>query len=128
VHVFPRDGDPIFDDLQLVYDEIDERRPDDLALPRPQELAPITEEIEASGLFEVVDVVQYDWEKIYDADGYIDLLNTFSGHIAMEGWQRDRLYGELRRLLARRPDGTLRRHWGGVLHVARRSRDDRAEP
>ena len=94
----------------------------------PQELAPITEEIEASGLFEVVDVVQYDWEKTYDADGYIDLLNTFSGHIAMEGWQRDRLYGELRRLLAERPDGTLRRHWGGVLHVARRSRDDRAEP
>jgi SAM-dependent methyltransferase len=119
-HVFPRDGDPIFDDLQLVYDEISARRPDDLVLPRPQELAPITEEIEAAGLFEVVDVVQYDWETTYDAAGYIDLLNTFSGHIEMEEWQRERLYGEIRRLLAERPDGTLRRHWGGVLHVARR--------
>jgi hypothetical protein len=68
------------------------------------------------------DKAQYDWETIYDADGYIDLLNTFSGHIAMQDWQRDRLYGEVRRRLAERPDGRLRRHWGGVLHIARRRR------
>jgi hypothetical protein len=53
-----------------------------------------------------------------DASGYIDLLNTFSGHIAMEAWQRDGLYGEIRRRLAARPDGLLRRHWGAVLHIA----------
>lgn len=56
----------------------------------------------------------------YDAEGYIDLLNTFSGHIAMQDWQRDRLYGEIHRRLGNRPGGRLRRHWGGVLHVARR--------
>ena len=44
----------------------------------------------------------------------------FSGHIAMKQWKRDRLYGEIRRRLAERPDGLVRRHWGGVLHVARR--------
>ena len=120
VHVIPRDGDPFFEELQVVYDEINESRPPDVALPRPQELSDLTADIEASGLFEVVDVVQYDWERTYDADGYIDLLNTFSGHIAMEDWQRDRLYGEIRRRLAERPDGRLRRHWGGVLQVARR--------
>jgi len=38
----------------------------------------------------------------------------------MAGWQRDRLYGEIRRRLAARPGGRLRRHWGAVLHVARR--------
>jgi SAM-dependent methyltransferase len=120
VHVVPYDGDPIFEDLQVVYDEIGESRTTDLVLPRPRERPDISADIESSGLFEVVDVVQYDWETIYDADGYIDLLSTFSGHIAMEGWQRDRLFGELRRLLAERPDGRLRRHWGGVLHVAHR--------
>jgi len=120
VHVFPHGGDPIFDDLQVVYDEIDASRPDDLGLPRPQELPDIAADIEASGLFDVIDVVQFDWEIVYDADGYIELLNTFSGHITMEDWQRARLYGELRRLLAARPDGRLRRHWGGVLHLARR--------
>ncbi len=38
----------------------------------------------------------------------------------MQGWQRDRLYGELRDRLARRADGLVHRHRGSVLHVARR--------
>lgn len=73
-----------------------------------------------SGLFEVIDLRHFEWEQSYDADQYIDLLNTFSGHIAMQQSQRDQLYGEIRRRLERRPDRLLRRHWGGVLHVARR--------
>jgi SAM-dependent methyltransferase len=79
--------------------------------------------IEAGGLFEVVAVRHYDWERVYSAEEYIELLGTFSGHIDMAGWQRERLFGEIRRRLARRPDGAVRRHWGAVLHVARR-RDD----
>lgn len=65
-------------------------------------------------------VRQYDWETSYTAEEYIRLLGTFSGHIAMAQWQRDRLYGEIRRRLAQRPGGRLRRHWGTVLHLARR--------
>jgi SAM-dependent methyltransferase len=118
-HVIPYGGDPFFEELQEVYDEIGESLPSDATLPRPQELGDDRGEIEASGLFEVVDVTQYDWETVYDAQGYIDLLSTFSGHIAMQDWQRDRLYSDIRRRLAARPDGRLRRHWGGVLHVAR---------
>jgi hypothetical protein len=38
----------------------------------------------------------------------------------MQPWQRERLYAEIRSRLAERPDGLLRRHWGAVLHVARR--------
>jgi SAM-dependent methyltransferase len=118
-HVIPYDGDPFFEEIQEIYDEIGEGLAPGSALPRPQELDDDRADIEASGLFDVVEVRQYDWEVVYDAEGYIDLLNTFSGHIAMEQWQRDRLYGEIRRRLATRPDGLLRRHWGGVLHVAR---------
>jgi SAM-dependent methyltransferase len=118
-HVIPYDGDPFFVEIQEIYTEIGESMPPDTALPRPQELADDRDEIEASRLFHVVDIAQFDWEIVYDAEGYIDLLNTFSGHIAMQGWQRDRLYGEIRRRLAQRPDGQLRRHWGGVLHIAR---------
>ena len=119
-HVIPYDGDPFFVEIQDIYDEIGESLPPDAPLPRPQELDDDRDEIEASGLFHVVDIAQFDWEIIYDAEGYIDLLNTFSGHIAMQDWQRDRLYGEIRRRLAQRPEGQLRRHWGGVLHIARR--------
>src|SRR5580692_5148526 len=119
-HVVPDDGDPFFQELQEVYDEIGEGLPSDATWPRPGEVTVHTGEIEASGLFEVTVVRHFDWEQIYDAEGYIALLETFSGHIAMADWQRERLYGEIRRRLAQRPDGTLRRHWGAVLHVARR--------
>ena len=121
-HVFPADGDPFFRDLQAVYDEIGEGVPPGAPQPQPQpgELRTYTAEIAASGLFDLVHLRHFDWERRYDAEQYIGLLETFSGHIAMAGWQRDRLYGEIRSRLAERPDGTLRRHWGAVLHIARR--------
>ena len=118
--MFPEGGDPFFGEIQAVYDEIGEGLPPGSRQPRPGELADDRAEIEASGLFEVVAVRQYDWERVYDAEEYIELLSTFSGHIAMTGWQRERLFGEIRRRLARRPEHTVRRHWGAVLHVARR--------
>ena len=119
-HAFPRDGDPFFDEIQEIYDEIGEGLPADASRPGPGQLPDQRSEIEDTGLFTPVAATQFDWEVSYDADGYLGLLDTFSGHLAMQQWQRDRLYGEIRRRLAKRPDGTLRRHWGAVLHVARR--------
>ena len=118
-HVIPYDGDPFFEEIQEIYDEIGEGLPLGSVVPRPGELADEVDEIEASGYFDVLEVRQYDWETVHTAESYIDLLNTFSGHIAMEPWQRDRLYGEIQRRLAEREDGRLRRHWGGVLQIAR---------
>lgn len=119
-HVFPDGGDPFFREIQEVYDEIGEGLAPGAPWPRPGELPEEAEDIEASGRFEVVGVRHVDWETVYDADGYLSLLDTFSGHLAMEPRPRDRLYGEIRRRLAERPDGHLRRHWGAVLHVAGR--------
>jgi SAM-dependent methyltransferase len=119
-HLLPAGGDPFFRDLQPVYDEIGEGHPAGGWSPEPGQLPDSAAEIQASGLFTDVRLRQFDWEIRYDADGYIGLLDTFSGHIAMADWQRERLYGEIRRRLAARPDGMLRRHWGLVLHVARR--------
>jgi SAM-dependent methyltransferase len=117
-HVFPAGGDPFFTEIQEVYDEIGEGMPPGQGRPRPGELPGLAAEIEASGLFAGVAVAHFDWEISYTADEYIALLDTFSGHIAMQAWQRDRLYGEIRRRLAQRPDGRLRRHWGAALEVA----------
>jgi SAM-dependent methyltransferase len=119
-HVVPDDGDSFFAEIQAVYDEIGEGLPPGTAYDRPGELPDARAEIEGSGLFTAVGIRQFDWEISYDAEGYIRLLDTFSGHIAMEQWQRDRLYGAIRERLAQRPDGRLRRHWGAVLQVARR--------
>ncbi|HEY3765948.1 MAG TPA: methyltransferase domain-containing protein [Gaiellales bacterium] len=119
IHVLPTGGDPLFEELQEVYEEIGEGGVN--FWPRPRALPAERADILASGLFDEVTVTQFDWELRYDAEAYIDLLETFSGHIAMQPWQRDRLYGEIRRRLAERPDGVLRRHWGAALHVARRA-------
>jgi SAM-dependent methyltransferase len=119
-HVLPDGGDPFFAELQEVYDEIGEGLPATWTSPRPGDLDDNVAELTASGLFSIVRVRHFDWEMTYDAAGYIELLDTFSGHLAMEQWQRDRLYGEIRRRLAARPDGLLRRHWGAALTVARR--------
>jgi SAM-dependent methyltransferase len=120
LHVFPDGGDPFFREIQDVYDEIGEGLPPGSPWPRPGELPDQAAEIEASGLFEVVHIQHFDWAQIYDADSYIELLNTFSGHIAMKDWKRERLYSEIRLRLGQRPGNAVRRHWGAVLHIARR--------
>ena len=119
-HAFPAGGDRFFHQLQAVYDEIGEGLPAGTRFPEPAELPDERTEIETTGLFTDVTVRRFGWEIEYTADEYIRLLDTFSGHIAMDQWQRDRLYGEIRRRLAERPDGRLSRGWGAVLHVARR--------
>ena len=119
-HAFPAGGDRFFHEIQDVYDEINEGLPPGAHFPEPGELPDKRVEIEATGLFTDVAVRRFGWEIEYTADEYIRLLDTFSGHIAMAQWQRDRLYGEIRRRLGERPDGRLSRGWGAVLHVARR--------
>jgi len=126
-HVIPEGGDLFFAELQPIYDEIGEGLPDAWIPIRPGQLPDSRDEIEASGCFDVVAVRPFDWEISYNADEYLQLLDTFSGHIAMKAWQRDRLYGEIRRRLAQRPDGRLRRHWGAVMTIARR-RDQPTDP
>ena len=119
-HVFPAGGDPFFREIQAIYDEIGEGLPPGVGWPQPGELPDSRAEVVASGLFDDVTVRHFDWETTYTAEEYIQLLDTFSGHIVMAPWQRNRLYGEIRRRLAERTGGRLRRHWGAVLHVARR--------
>jgi SAM-dependent methyltransferase len=120
-HVYPEDGDPIFQELQPTYEELDGNGPTEITWPRPGQLAGAREEVEASGLFCDVQIRQYDWETVHNAESYIGLISTFSSHIAMGQEKRERLFVEIRRRLAARPDGLLRRHWGAVLHVARRA-------
>jgi len=123
-HVLPPDDvDPFFREIQNVYDEIGEGVPPGTEFPVPGNLPTHRAAIEASGLFAVTTTREFIWSRWYTAEEYIALLGTFSGHIAMADWQRDRLFGEIRRRLAARPDGTVLRHWGGALEIATRLDD-----
>jgi SAM-dependent methyltransferase len=123
-HVFPANGDPFFRELQDVYSEIGIGVGEGNWYFAPGENPDNRAAIEASGLFSVVDIRYFDWEIRYTAEEYIALLGTFSSHIEMADWQRDRLFSEIRRRLAARHDRTLRRHWGSAFEVARRLGDD----
>jgi SAM-dependent methyltransferase len=120
-HVVPAGGDPFFADIQGVYDAIGEGVPNGWDFPTPESLASREGEIAAAGQFTGIRVRRFDWEVRYTADDYVRLLETFSTNLAMAAWQRDRLYGEIRARLALRPNGLVRRHWGTVLHVARKT-------
>jgi len=120
VHVLPDGGDQFFAEIQDVYDEIGSGLPDGHVFAKPETLASNEAEIAASGVFTDAVIRRFDWAVQYTAESYIRLLATFSSNLVMEPWQRDRLYGEIRRRLAARPDGLVRRHWGAVLHVARK--------
>lgn len=93
---------------------------------RPGDIPDSRAEIDRSGTFEDVVVHHFDWDVSYAAEECLQLLDTFSGHIAMQEWQRDCLYTKFRRRLARRSNGRLRHHWEAVLHASSRANLTRA--
>jgi SAM-dependent methyltransferase len=122
-HAFPPGFDPFFGEIQEVYDAIGESYEGEWPPAAPEDVPDDTAEIEATGLFDGVQVRRYLWEQEYDADEYIALLDTFSGHISMEPAKRGDLYQEVRRRIEQRPARRVRRHWQAILHVARRRAD-----
>lgn len=117
-HAFPPGFDPFFVEIQDAYDAIGESHPGPWPPPPPDEVPDDTARIVASGQFGDVQVRRYLWEVVYTADEYVALLDTFSGHIAMDREKREYLYAEIRRRLGERPGGHVRRHWQAILHVA----------
>jgi SAM-dependent methyltransferase len=113
-HVFPPDADPFFRAVQLAYDaighgvdefpDIDDIRHDDAVALR------------ATGSFDVEDR-GYPRTITYDAESYIDVLNTYSGHIAMTEDERQTIFDSVRRLAG---DGVISKHHLFCLHLARK--------
>jgi SAM-dependent methyltransferase len=112
-HVHPEGGDPFFEDVQDAYERAGEGRAPPL---RPDDAGDLSDEFVASGRFEPPAVRRYLYEVEYTADAYIDVLNTYSGHIAMEPATREQLYDDIRRLIGQR---TVRKAYLAVLYVAR---------
>ncbi len=134
-HVLPpEDGDSFFVDVQSAYRAIGEE--DSPPPPAwsgssdtpPGDIADDRGEIEATGLFADVRVTPYLWDRWYTADEYVALLDTYSGHRAMEPGARGWLYDEVRRRISARPGGRIRKHYLFLLHLARRHPTPEVEP
>jgi hypothetical protein len=110
--------DPFFTEVQGRYEATGEGL-EKWPPPLPEEIPDEHQAIEESGLFTDVRVRRYLWTVDYTADSYLDLLSTYSGHIAMKQPERDTLYAEIRRRISARPSVLISEDYLSILHVAR---------
>src|SRR5205085_2648795 len=85
-HVLPPGGDDFFVEVQADYDAV---VPDDPstkagAPAHPDTIPDLGDEIEAGGFFHNVAARCYLWDVRYTADEYVAVLNTYSGHLALD--------------------------------------------
>jgi protein-L-isoaspartate O-methyltransferase len=128
-HVLPEGGDQFFVDVQRDYEAVVPEDPqtkaDAAGPPRPdvvRELSDrvVTAEIAASGCLQMVGIRHHLWDVTYDAEGYIAVLGTYSGHLALDPGARLRLMDRIRERIEARPDGKVRKSYMALLYVAER--------
>ena len=117
-HVRVEGGDPFWVEVQEDYDAVvpgPENRPP----PYAQEIGDLRAEIEASGLFDAVDVRRYRWDVDYTADGWVDVLRTYSPNLARDRETTERLLERIHARAAAR--GRVTKHYLATLNLGTRS-------
>lgn len=120
-HAYPIDADPAFEDIQRAYEKIGEAKPGaTVPHPKPDQVPDQQPDMVASGCFEFVGAHRYLWQAEYDATNYLDLLSTYSDHLAMDPSRRQLLFSEIRGVIERRPSRRIRKHYLTILSVGKR--------
>lgn len=121
VHVHSDASEGFFEAAQEIYErEAPEIvRPEDYkGLPRPDEVPDRTAEIEDTGLFGEVATRYYRWDEPYDAESYLRVLNTYSGHRSLRDDRRERLFGGIADLIDSEFGGRIVKGYLTTLYVA----------
>jgi len=109
-----------FVDVQACYERYMPGTPPGLRMSRAGDIAPQTADIAASGLFEAAAVRRYVWERTYSTAAYLDVLGTYSGHLALPPSARESLLGCIARLIDEGYAGQIRKQYLTELIVARK--------
>jgi SAM-dependent methyltransferase len=117
-HVLPADGDPFWAEIQDVYREVVPSS-DNSAAPPPEEIRGPAAEVEASGLFDDVAERRYLWTQTYGAE-YVEVLGTYSAHIALPAAQREELFRRIAERIDRQPGGRVTKHYLATVALGRR--------
>lgn len=103
-----------FVDVQDCYERWDPATPPNL---RQSQADDTPREFDESELFEAPEFFRYEWEQAYDTEAYVDLLLTYSNHIALPA--RDELVADIRQLIDTRYDGRVTKRYMTQLATAR---------
>jgi SAM-dependent methyltransferase len=88
--------------------------------PRHDKVPERTDEIEGSGFFEAVARRDYRWDETYDAEGYIRVLSTYSGHRSLDDASRQGLFRSIAKLIEEEHEGRIVKGYLTTLYVAKR--------
>jgi SAM-dependent methyltransferase len=128
-HVLPPDGDPFFVEVQADYQAVVPDDPHTKAgaegPPHPDAVGELSDrvlgaELEASGQFAEALTRRYLWDVVYTADEYLAVLNTYSGHLALDDDTRARLLARIHQRIEARPERKVRKTYLALLYVAER--------
>jgi SAM-dependent methyltransferase len=115
-NMYPDPTDALFLDLQKVYEE----HAPELAT-RASSCEDLIKQREAdigdSGYFGKVRVERFPWSVKYDAQQYVDLLDTYSDHLRLSEERRSRLYAGTREVITRH-GGFIEKPYLAMLYVA----------
>jgi SAM-dependent methyltransferase len=106
---------------QRCYERWDPATEPGLRLLDESEIATDTGELERGRRFENVVTTRYLQDITYSADGYIDVLLTYSGHRALDETRREGLLACLRELIESRYGGSVTKRYLHELIVATRT-------
>ncbi len=91
-------SEQLFVDMQRCYDRFTDD-PEKGGLPPASAVPEDSTEFDQSGLFGPVTFRRYEWEVVYSAAEYLELLSSYSGHRALTADRRDGLYGCIHALI-----------------------------
>ena len=116
----PRPLSGFFSEVQSIYEQYMPKLADPNPRMDPAAAAQAqAQEMRATGLFSSVELITYPWTKVYSTAQYIQLLNTYSDHIALEINRRRALYEGIAELIERRFSGQVERPYLTELFLAK---------
>lgn len=111
-----------FDDVQRCYERWMPGTPTGGGLPTAAEIPSHSEELDRSDRFTSTALRRHEWELTYSTSEYLDLLQSYSGHRALEPPARTRLLDCIAELITGAYNGEVTKRYLTELRVARRAR------
>jgi SAM-dependent methyltransferase len=119
-HVLPDPRDRFWVEVQEEYEAVTPEMLTDPP-PHPDDVRDLlSDEIHASGRFRTIAVRRYTWDARYTKDEYIAVLDTYSGHRALDDERREELYRRIRRRIQAEPGEAVTKTYLTTLNVAER--------